>query len=180
MLLDLPAALCIGYFSKYYIDLNSLLCTRFHVKHAAERVNRAYTIFQKTRALPFGCGGPRSGFPVGAGAQTSQSPGALTETFTDRRAVVPSRHRHVAMRIFGDGCVEGEAPAGLLGLDTGSTDCDRWWISPARLCVRWRERHDGRPHCFAVGPIGGGQLRWRPSDGEEGTAWLEDVGRGGQ
>ncbi len=84
------------------------------------------------------------------------------------------------MRFFGDGCIEGEAPAGLLGLDTESADRGRWWASAAGLCVRWCQWLDGRPHGFAVAPISGGQLRWRPDTGEGGTARLEDVGTGGQ
>ncbi len=100
--------------------------------------------------------------------------------FAGRRAVAPSRHGDAAMLFFGDGSVEGEAPAGLPGLGTGSTGRGRWWISPARLCVRWRKWLDGRPRCFAVESIGGGQLRWRPDTGEEGTPRLEDMGRGSQ
>lgn len=121
----------------------------------------------KKRALLFGCGSLRSGF----------SPWRQSVNFTIAsgcRWGCLREGARLCLRVIGmSPCVfsgtealKAKRPRACRAWVRQAPSRDRWWMSGAGLSVRWHEWFEGRSHCLAAEPIGGGQLRWRPASGE--------------
>ena len=95
---------------------------------------------------------------------------ALRQAVSDRTVLVHTPVGSIPIRYKGDGTMSGQALLFVARLGT-QKDNGQWWIAGDRLCQRWYQWLDARPHCFSLQRIGAA-VHWLRDDGLSGTATI--------
>lgn len=111
------------------------------------------------------------GLVAGALADSTKLTGeALRQAVSGRTVLIQTPVGSFPVRYKGDGTMAGQAPVLVASLGT-QKDNGQWWITGDRLCQRWYQWLDARPHCFSLRRIGA-TVHWLRDDGLSGTATI--------